>query len=142
MDPRWPAAGRVSLRRAAPGKCTGLPATAPTRLTGKINGYTRSTRAEAPSEGGMELNENARIDTSQIDDQRGAGGGGGGIGGLPIGGGGPSGRILTMLIAGGGAAAVRRQHLAAAGVLADRRHQAAGLPQRPVRQLDPGLLDR
>ncbi|MFI7543334.1 neutral zinc metallopeptidase [Actinoplanes sp. NPDC049599] len=47
----------------------------------------------------MELNENARIDTSQIDDQRSSGGGGGGIGGLPIGGGGLTGIIVTVLIA-------------------------------------------
>ena len=48
----------------------------------------------------MELNENARIDTSQIDDERSAGGGGGGgIGGLPIGGGGLTGIIITLLIA-------------------------------------------
>ena len=47
----------------------------------------------------MELNENARIDTSQIDDQRSSGGGGGGIGGLPIGGGGLTGIIVTLLIA-------------------------------------------
>jgi hypothetical protein len=48
----------------------------------------------------MELNENARIDTSQIDDQRGSGGGGGGgIGGLPIGGGGITGVIITLLLA-------------------------------------------
>jgi predicted metalloprotease len=47
----------------------------------------------------MELNENANIDTSQIDDQRGSGGGGGGIGGLPIGGGGLMGIIVTVLIA-------------------------------------------
>ena len=47
----------------------------------------------------MELNENARIDTSQIDDQRSAGGGGGGIGGLPIGGGGLTGIIITLLLA-------------------------------------------
>jgi predicted metalloprotease len=48
----------------------------------------------------MELNENARIDTSQIDDQRSAGGGGGGgFGGLPIGGGGLTGIIVTLLIA-------------------------------------------
>jgi predicted metalloprotease len=46
----------------------------------------------------MELNENARIDTSQIDDQRGSGGGGG-IGGLPIGGGGLTGIIITVLLA-------------------------------------------
>ncbi|MFI5933546.1 neutral zinc metallopeptidase [Actinoplanes sp. NPDC051494] len=48
----------------------------------------------------MELNENAEIDTSQIDDQRSSGGGGGGgIGGLPIGGGGLTGIIVTVLIA-------------------------------------------
>jgi uncharacterized protein len=55
----------------------------------------------------MELNENADIDTSQIDDQRGSGGGGGGggFGGLPIpiGGGGLVGLIITvvLLVAGG-----------------------------------------
>ena len=47
----------------------------------------------------MELNENARIDTSQIDDERGSGGGGGGFGGLPIGGGGITGIIVTLLLA-------------------------------------------
>jgi predicted metalloprotease len=47
----------------------------------------------------MELNENADIDTSQIDDSRGSGGGGGGFGGLPIGGGGLVGVIVTVLIA-------------------------------------------
>jgi predicted metalloprotease len=47
----------------------------------------------------MELNENARVDTSQIDDQRSSGGGGGGIGGLPIGGGGITGVIITLLLA-------------------------------------------
>jgi predicted metalloprotease len=48
----------------------------------------------------MELNENARIDTSQIDDVRSSGGGGGGgIGGLPIGGGGITGIIITVLLA-------------------------------------------
>jgi uncharacterized protein len=47
----------------------------------------------------MELNENARIDTSQIDDERSAGGGGGGFGGLPIGGGGLTGIIVTLLLA-------------------------------------------
>jgi predicted metalloprotease len=47
----------------------------------------------------MELNENADIDTSQIDDVRGSGGGGGGFGGLPIGGGGLTGIIVTVLLA-------------------------------------------
>ncbi len=47
----------------------------------------------------MELNENARIDTSQIDDRRSSGGGGGGLGGLPIGGGGLTGIVVTVLIA-------------------------------------------
>ncbi|GAA2586074.1 neutral zinc metallopeptidase [Winogradskya consettensis] len=48
----------------------------------------------------MELNENARIDTSQIDDERSSGGGGGGgLGGLPIGGGGLVGIVVTVLIA-------------------------------------------
>jgi predicted metalloprotease len=53
----------------------------------------------------MELNENARIDTSQISDRRGSGGGGG-LGGLPIpgGGGGLAGIIVTLLalLVGGG----------------------------------------
>ncbi|MFI5492176.1 neutral zinc metallopeptidase [Actinoplanes sp. NPDC051859] len=47
----------------------------------------------------MELNENARIDTSQIDDQRSSSGGGGGLGGLPIGGGSLTGIIITVVIA-------------------------------------------
>jgi uncharacterized protein len=48
----------------------------------------------------MELNENARVDTSQIDDRRSSGGGGGGgLGGLPIGGGGITGVIITLLLA-------------------------------------------
>jgi len=48
----------------------------------------------------MELNENADIDTSQVDDQRGGGGGGGGFGGLPIpiGGGGIVGIIITIIL--------------------------------------------
>ena len=54
----------------------------------------------------MELNENARIDTSQIDDRRGSGGGGGGgIGGLPSGGGGITGVLISLLLAVGPAAA-------------------------------------
>ena len=44
----------------------------------------------------MELNENARADTSQIDDQRGSGGGGLG---LPIGGGGITGIVISLLLA-------------------------------------------
>jgi uncharacterized protein len=48
----------------------------------------------------MELNENAHIDTGQIEDERGSGGGGrGGIGGLPIGGGGLTGIIISVLVA-------------------------------------------
>jgi uncharacterized protein len=49
----------------------------------------------------MELNENADIDTSQIQDQRGGGGGGGGFGGLPIpiGGGGIVGIVIFLLVA-------------------------------------------
>ena len=48
----------------------------------------------------MELNENADIDTSQVEDQRGSGGGGGGLGGLPIpGGGGLIGIIITVVLA-------------------------------------------
>jgi uncharacterized protein len=46
----------------------------------------------------MELNENAEIDTSQIDDER-SSGGGGGFGGLPIGGGGLTGIIITVVVA-------------------------------------------
>jgi uncharacterized protein len=52
----------------------------------------------------MEINENADLDTSQIDDQRGSGGGGGGggLGGLiPIpmgGGGGKIGLIITVVV--------------------------------------------
>ena len=48
----------------------------------------------------MELNENADIDTSQVEDQRGSGGGGGGFGGLPIpiGGGGVVGLIITVIV--------------------------------------------
>ena len=49
----------------------------------------------------MELNENADIDTSQVDDQRGSGGGGGrGFGGLPIpiGGGGIVGLVITIIL--------------------------------------------
>jgi predicted metalloprotease len=52
------------------------------------------------SEDEMELNENADIDTSQIQDQRGSGGGGGGgFGGLPIGGGGIVGIVIFLIVA-------------------------------------------
>jgi predicted metalloprotease len=57
------------------------------------------------SEDDMELNENADIDTSQVQDQRGSGGGGGGgFGGLPIpiGGGGIVGIIIFLVVAVGG----------------------------------------
>jgi uncharacterized protein len=48
----------------------------------------------------MELNENADLDTSQVEDVRGSGGGGGGgFGGLPIGGGGLVGIIVTIVLA-------------------------------------------
>jgi predicted metalloprotease len=47
----------------------------------------------------MELNENADLDTSQVEDVRGSGGGGGGFGNLPIGGGGLAGIVVTVLIA-------------------------------------------
>ena len=49
----------------------------------------------------MELNENADIDTSQVEDRRGSGGGGGGLGGLPIpiGGGGIVGVIIFLIVA-------------------------------------------
>lgn len=47
----------------------------------------------------MELNENADIDTSQVEDRRGSGGGGGGLGGLPIGGGGLVGILITIVLA-------------------------------------------
>ncbi|MER5455978.1 neutral zinc metallopeptidase [Micromonospora sp. NPDC002389] len=55
----------------------------------------------------MELNENARIDTSQVEDRRGGGGGGGGLGiPIPIGGGrgGIVGLVIAVLVAlvGGG----------------------------------------
>ncbi|MFJ6196516.1 neutral zinc metallopeptidase [Micromonospora sp. NPDC092111] len=46
----------------------------------------------------MELNENARIDTSQVDDRRGSGGGGGGMG-IPIPTGGGRGGIVGIVIA-------------------------------------------
>ncbi|WP_428964653.1 KPN_02809 family neutral zinc metallopeptidase [Micromonospora fluostatini] len=46
----------------------------------------------------MELNENARIDTSQVDDRRGSGGGGGGLGiPIPIGGG--RGGLIGLVVA-------------------------------------------
>ncbi|MGW0436047.1 KPN_02809 family neutral zinc metallopeptidase [Micromonospora sp. NPDC003197] len=50
----------------------------------------------------MELNENARIDTDQIDDQRGSGGGGLGGSGIPIpipGGGGGKGGLIGVVVA-------------------------------------------
>ncbi|HEX8344201.1 MAG TPA: neutral zinc metallopeptidase [Actinoplanes sp.] len=56
----------------------------------------------------MELNENADIDTSQVEDVRGSGGGGGGggLGGLPIPGGGLVGIIIAVVVTlvGGGTA--------------------------------------
>lgn len=48
----------------------------------------------------MELNENARIDTSQVEDRRGSGGGGGGGMGIPIpGGGGGRGGLISIIVA-------------------------------------------
>ncbi|MEV6348633.1 neutral zinc metallopeptidase [Actinoplanes sp. NPDC051851] len=47
----------------------------------------------------MELNENAEIDTSQVEDVRGSGGGGGGLGGMiPVGGGGLTGIVITVIL--------------------------------------------
>lgn len=46
----------------------------------------------------MELNENARIDTSQVDDRRGSGGGGG-LGGIPIPTGGGRGGLVGIIVA-------------------------------------------
>ncbi|WP_405104097.1 neutral zinc metallopeptidase [Micromonospora sp. NBC_01412] len=46
----------------------------------------------------MELNENARVDTSQVDDRRGSGGGGG-LGGIPIPLGGGRGGIVGIIVA-------------------------------------------
>ncbi|GAA1788192.1 hypothetical protein HC028_12640 [Planosporangium flavigriseum] len=46
----------------------------------------------------MELNENADLDTSQVEDARGAGRGGGGFGGIPIPIGGGIGTIITLVV--------------------------------------------
>jgi len=47
----------------------------------------------------MSLNDDAQIDTSQIEDQRGSGGGGGGLGGfIPIGGGGGRGGLIGLIV--------------------------------------------
>ncbi|HEV7899384.1 MAG TPA: neutral zinc metallopeptidase [Planosporangium sp.] len=46
----------------------------------------------------MELNENADLDSSQVEDARGSGGGGGGFGGLPIPIGGGMGIIVTIVV--------------------------------------------
>ena len=50
-------------------------------------------------EGMDDLNQNAQVDTSQIEDQRGSGGGGGGLGGMiPIGGGGGRGGLIGLIV--------------------------------------------
>ena len=67
----------------------------PNRLKSKITGYRP----------GVELNEDARIDTSQVEDRRGSGGGGGRAGiPLPSGKGGWIGLVVALLVAlaGGG----------------------------------------
>jgi predicted metalloprotease len=70
---------------------------APIGLPIKIIGYRCSAAGTADINGEiMELNENARIDTGQVEDQRGSGGGG--LGGLPIPIGGGRGGLLTTLI--------------------------------------------
>ena len=83
-------AGRVSLRRAARRQVyrarRGGP---PSRLPTKIIGYRPAHIGRRPpdEDDAMELNENAEVDTSQVDDRRGSGGGGGGGfggGGIPI----------------------------------------------------------
>jgi predicted metalloprotease len=79
-------------------------------LTGEREQAVTADVVGSAREGSMRFDENAQLDTSQIDDLRGSGGGGGGIGGrVAVGGGGLGvvGLILYFLLSqlGGGAGA-------------------------------------
>src|SRR4051812_19193289 len=83
----------------------GTPVAPATRLPARISGYRNHNRF--PSEGpAMELNENAELESGQVEDLRGStgGGGGGSLGGggfpipIPGGGGGKLGMIITVVV--------------------------------------------
>jgi predicted metalloprotease len=84
----------------------------PVTLTGERERAVTTDVVGSAREGSMRFDENAQLDTSQIDDLRGSGGGGGGIGGrVAVGGGGLGvvGLILYFLLSqlgGGGGAGI------------------------------------
>ena len=87
----------------------------------------------------MELNENAELDTSQVDDRAARGGGGGGGGGgipIPIGGGrgGIIGLVITVLVAllGGGGGLVGNAMLGGERRPAGRQHRPRAAVRRPA----------